>query len=267
MKNLTDKSLDWNSTYAAVGLGCLLYSYQPHEVSALSEDVFKSENIRRVKQRMSSLMKQRFQGASGLAEGSRYIPLAAANVRQRAIIQNSLSSFAPWSSCSAVAIHSGFLLDTYFYVSSTKSEWERSHVLFDPTCGGFSRLVNEYNLGFRKGNRMLDDPENKLSAPKFGAGSSDSGPDGGEPSDVQCRFNPPPLNRNEIATIRHLIERNERRRANYRAGSLRVVVDGEDRAMFADSSRLQPFGIPATASWVEVCVKIAWENCCSQSFP
>lgn len=256
VKTLAWKSMDRHSRYAAVGLGCLLYTYQPHEVSSLAEDLFNSDNIRRNKSWMFDQIKKRFQGTKGFTNGNEHVELGVPSSRQRALIQKSLSAFAPWCSCPAAARSpSASLLETYFNQDSKRSEWERVHVLFDPACGGFPRLVNEYNSTYRSDSNMrLDDPENKLGSPKFGDGFNEPPGDGGDggPSDPEDRFNPSPLIHHELSSIKHSFERNQHRRKNYRAGQLRVFVDGEEANAFAHDYFIEPFIIPNTASCIEV---------------
>jgi protein kinase-like protein len=252
VKALVLKSMDWASpTYAAVGLGCLLYRYDSHEVTFLAEEVFKSENIRRVKSKMIELLKKRFTGKNELSNGNGELQFEVPSDGQRKLIKTSLSRFAPWNRCSST--HSDSLLETYFHEPSDKTEWERLHVLFDCACGGFPRLVNEYNSNFSKGNKMLlDDPEHKLGSPRFDDDSDGpTGSGGGEPPEPPDRFNPSPLTDDELAIIRHILEKNERRRNKFRASKLRVVVDGEEIAAINPSTH-EPFAIPATASCIEI---------------
>jgi RNA polymerase sigma factor (sigma-70 family) len=256
VKTLAWKSMDWQSHYGAVGLGCLLYRYQPHEVSGLAEDVFKSDNIRRVKGTMSKFLKERFEGPNGLVNGNGDLPFELPSNHQRALIQASLSQFAPWISCLSASIPpSVSLLETYFDKSSEKSEWERLHVLFDPICGGFARLVAEYNSTFERGNKMrLEDAENKLGSPKFGIDPTDPSENGGGagPSSSTDRFNPSPLTPDEISVIRHALDKNERRRNNYHSSKLRIFVDGRETVTFNPDSSFEPFAIPDKSSHLEI---------------
>ncbi len=257
VKILAWKALDRHSRHAAVGLGCLLYTYQPHEVSSLAEDFFDSDNIRRDKSWMLGQIKKRFQGVGGLANGDEHVAFEVPSTRQRELIQLSLSRFAPWCSCSTTTdrMPATFLLETYFSKDSKKSEWERVHALFDPACGGFARLVHEYNSTCPKGSDMrLDDPEKKLGSPKFSDGSHKPTRDGGDggPSDPGYRFNPSPLTDADMSSIKHALKRNQRRRKNYKSGRLRVYVDGEEAATFTHDHPLESFAIPYTASCIEV---------------
>ena len=249
VKTLASKSMDWRSLYGAVAVGCLLYRYEPHEVSSLAEDIFKSDNIRRVKSTMSKLIKKRFK--NGLSNGNGELRFETPSNHQRTLIQASLLSFAPWNSCSTTQSPSDSLLETYFAKSSQTSEWERLHVLFRL----FPKLVDEYNSTFPKGNKMrLADPEKKLGSPKFDGYSNDPMEDdsgGGEPPNPADRFNPAPLTDDEISIIRHSLERNERRRNKFHGSELRIFVDGEEAAR-VNPLTPESFTIPATASYMEV---------------
>jgi RNA polymerase sigma factor (sigma-70 family) len=256
VKTLAWKSMDRHSRVAAVGLGCLLFTYQPHEVSSLAEDHFDSDNIRRDKRWMFEQIKRRFQGAEGLTNGNEQVVLEVPSRHQRELIQQSLSRFAPWCSCSTATTQTRAtsLLETYFDKDSKKSEWERVHVIFDPACGGLPRLVREYNSAYSRGNAMrLDDPEDKLGSPKFGDGlHPPMGNGDGGPLDPGERFNPSPLTDSELSSIRHASERNQRRRKNYKSGQLRVYVDGEETITFVHNYLFESFTIPHTASCIQV---------------
>lgn len=256
VKTLAWKSMDRHSRVAAVGLGCLLFTYQPHEISSLAEDHFDSDNIRRDKKWMFEQLKSRFQETGELTNDNEQIVFEVPSRHQRELIQQSLSRFAPWCSCSTATnlTPATSLLETYFDKDSKKSEWERVHVIFDPACGGLPRLVREYNSTYSRGNVMrLDDPEDKLGSPKFGDGHTPTGNGGDEgPPDPGERFNPSPLTDAELSSIRHASERNQRRRKNYKSGQIHVYVDGEKIAAFAHDYLFAPFTIPQTASCIQV---------------
>jgi RNA polymerase sigma factor (sigma-70 family) len=257
IKTLALRSMDRHSTYAAVGIGCLLFTYQPHQVSSLAEDIFDSDNIRRVKSWMYAQIEKRFRSANGLTHENEQVAFEVPDDRQRELIHLCLSNFAPWCSCRTdiTQTPATSLLETYFDKDSDKSEWERVHALFDPTCGGFSRLVREYNTNYPRGNDMrLEDPDEKLRAPKFANEPHKprgNGGDGG-PSDGGDRYNPTPLTEHEIASVRHAFERNQQRRANYESGQLRVYVDGEEIATLTSDSTAESFTIPRTVTSIQV---------------
>ena len=257
VKTIIWKAMDRPSRYAAVGLGCLLYTYQPHEVSSLAEEFFDSDNIRRDKSWMFEQIKLRFGRARGLTNGHEYVALERPSSRQRELIQKSLSVFTPWSSCPASngRAPGASLLEIYFDRRSELTELERVHVLCDPACGGLPRLVHEYNSIYGRGNEMrLDDPEEKLGSPNFGGGPRGPEVNGGDdgPPDPDERFNPPQLTRHELSSIKHSVERNQRRRKNHSSGRLRVCIDGEEVAAVADEHFAEPFAVPDTASCIEV---------------
>jgi DNA-directed RNA polymerase specialized sigma24 family protein len=254
IKTLALEAMDRPSRYAAVGLGCHLYIYRPKQISALAEDLFNSDNIRRDKDWMFKRLKRRFPGT---CNGGGRVSLEAPSERQRALINQSLSVLAPWYSCqtaSAPGPETTFL-DTYFDKDSSRPELERVHALFDTACCGLGRLVREYNSSFPEWSKMrLDDPNNKLRVPKFSDGHG--GPDGGEgdggPPDPGERFNPSPLTPAEVASIRHILNRNQRRRRLYQPGELRVYVDGEATATLTRERASASLAVPPTASCVEV---------------
>jgi hypothetical protein len=65
IKTLIWKSMDRRACYTAVAIGCLLYTYQPHEISSLAEEHFDSDNIRRVKGWVTEQVKICFEKAKG----------------------------------------------------------------------------------------------------------------------------------------------------------------------------------------------------------
>lgn len=256
IKTLIWKATDRRACYTAVSIGCLLYTYQPHEISALAEEHFDSDNIRRVKGWVTEQVKARFRRAKGFRGPNGHIELKTPTERQKALIQRSLYDLAPWAPCHGIALMpSCSLLEIFFDKGSKKSEWERIHVLVDPKCGGLPQLVREYNATYRKGNNMqLDDPGGKLKAPKFDdelqGPLDDDGSEG--PPDPRSRFDPPKLDHNEISSLKHSFERNQQRRKDYRLSTLYVYVDGARAATLTQDTFLSSFTIPHTASCIEV---------------
>lgn len=252
IKTLALVAMDWRSPcYAAVAVGGYLYTYRPKQISDL---VLNSDNIRRVKGRVFKRLEKRF---PGICNGGGHVSLEAPSERQRALVNKSLSALAPLYSCQiahAPGLETNFL-DICFDKDSDRPELERIHIVFDTKCCGFARLVREYNSSFPEWSKMrLDDPDNKLRVPKFGDGHG--GPDQGEgedgPPDPDERFNPSPLTPAEASSIRHKLNRNQRRRKLYRPGNLRVYVDGEATATLTRERASASLAIPDTASCVEV---------------
>ncbi len=254
VKTLALESMNRHSRYAAVGVGCCLYTYRSKQISSLAEDLFNSENIRRDKKRMFKRLERRF---PGICDGGGRVSLETPDERQRALVNKSLSVLAPWYSCHAACVSGPetTFLETCFEKDSRRPELERIHVLFDTACCGLARLVREYNSSFPEGSKMrLDDPDNKLRVPKFG--DAPAGPAAGEgeggPPDPDERFNPSPLAPAELSSIRHILDRNQRRRRLYQAGELSVYVDGEATATLTRERASTSLIVPDTASCVEV---------------
>jgi len=254
IKTLALESMDRYSRYAAVGVGCYLYTYRPKQISALAEDLFSSENIRRVKKGIFKRLERRF---PSICNDGEHVLLETPGERQRALVNKSLAVLAPWYSCHTACTTGSEMtfLETYFDKESHRPELERIHMLFDTACCGLARLVREYNSFFPEGSKMrLDDPEHKLRVPKFGDGHGGSAGGEGEggPPDPDERFNPSPLTPAELSSIRHILNRNQRRRRLYQAGELRVYVDGEATAALTRECESSLLTIPNRASCVEV---------------
>lgn len=252
IETLAYEAMHWHSPcYAAVAVGCYLYTYQPEQISDL---VLNSDNIRRVKGRVFKRLEKRF---PVVCNGRGRVSLEVPSERQRALVNKSLSVLAPWYSCQTAHAPGPEItfLDTCFDKDSDRPALERIHMVFDTECCGFSQLVREYNSSFEEWSEMrLDDPDNKLRVPKFG--DSHGGPDGGEgeggPPDPDERFNPSPLTPAEASSIQHILNRNQRRRRLYRPGELRVYVDGAVTATLTRERVSASLAVPDTASCVEV---------------
>jgi hypothetical protein len=90
----------------------------------------------------------------------------------------------------------------------------------------------------------LNDPAYQDSVPSVGG---DSSPPGGD------RFRPSPLCRAVTAIMRRSLERNQLRRNVYRAGHLRVCIDGSERLAFDPKVGVcEPFRVPISTSYIEV---------------
>lgn len=114
-------------------------------------------------------------------------------------------------------------------------------------------------------NIHLDDPDDKLRIPKFGAGSFSGPADALGPDD---RFNPVPLTEEEREFVKDSLHRNRRRRKLHRASLLRVYVDGEELLEFdPHTNASQTFNVPSDASYVEVFGHGDEEDLCLGVFP
>jgi hypothetical protein len=101
-----------------------------------------------------------------------------------------------------------------------------------------------YNHNVSKGNDMqLDDPLQNRVPTGGGALTPAAG----------NRFTPSPLNYTSIAFLKQSLERNQLRRSVYRAGPLRVYIDGEAHVPLAlERGVCQSFRVPLSASCVEI---------------
>jgi hypothetical protein len=89
-----------------------------------------------------------------------------------------------------------------------------------------------------------NDPAYQDRAPSVGG---DSHPSGGD------RFRPSPLGRAVTSFVHRSLERSHLRRKVYRAGHLRVCVDGEERLAFDPKIGVhEPFSVPIGTSYIEV---------------
>jgi hypothetical protein len=90
----------------------------------------------------------------------------------------------------------------------------------------------------------LNDPMHKESIPTVGGDISAAR--GG-------RFSPAPLSHTAIAFLQRSLARNQRRRRVYRAGQLRVWVDGEECVRCDPGVGVcAPFRVPLRASYLEI---------------
>jgi hypothetical protein len=89
-----------------------------------------------------------------------------------------------------------------------------------------------------------NDPVHQESVPTVG---------GNSPAITGDRFTPPPLNHTAIAFLKQSLERNRLRRSLYRAGRLRVYIDGEECWQCDPRSGVyEPFSVPRSASYLEI---------------
>jgi hypothetical protein len=96
----------------------------------------------------------------------------------------------------------------------------------------------------RERNMPLDNPVHKESGPPVG---------GESPAALGDRFSPALLSRMAMAFLQRSLACNQHRRRVYRAGQLRVCVDGEERWQFDPEVGVSgPFRVPLRASYVEI---------------
>ena len=146
------------------------------------------------------------------------------------------------------------------YREGKKSEiddWTHIHALIDTSCAGLERLVSGAN--YRKGGDLM--------IPYFSQGDDRS--NGTDQGYEKRRFKPPKLSKEEIADIRREAGDAQRRRRQYRAGTLRALVDGEERAEFElrNEAGSVVLHVPSYASFLEVYGVNDQEECLLAMFP
>jgi hypothetical protein len=169
IKFLVWQTMDRNACHVAVALGCFLYGYQPGDITSLAPDIFSPHNIRRVKSRLTHQLYARFQHTPVFLDGPLTLSTRPPTEHERRLIHRTLTLFTPWR-CRHIPVPSPdrSILETHFDEASPCSDWERIHVLIDPTCGGLPRLIREYNESFPRGSReRLEDPDDNLAIPCF----------------------------------------------------------------------------------------------------
>lgn len=240
LKLLTYLSMDRRPRYAAIALGCFLYNYDPVQIHTLAPDYFDNDNIRRVKGWFSRKIKHRFPEIDG-AE------LPGDN--DRAVVWESLSKFALWE---RHIDQCGSIRQEYFGLpQSEHSDCIRVHVLADPTCGGFARLIKDFNS---ETENPMQDPETNMQVPTFKHDQISDNQHSN--SDTDERFQRK-LTHGEIVAIRDELlsyaRHNRDRRRNYHSGMLSIFVDGELVESFRPGARGSiSLWVPADASHLEV---------------
>lgn len=206
LKTLVWHSMDRNCIYASVAIGTLLFTYQTSEVASVSVDFFDNENIRRVKSWFLKKLESRFSDVMIIFNESGRHDAPPLTEYQLAFVNKALSVLAPQppghpDSCAA----NQMLLNEFFSFESTRLEQERVHVILNTECGGWARLVDEYNHLYRSfPSRHLGDPSYKLRLPIFGNGFNgpqDGSKIGDSSSVLEGRFEPEPLNQVEIRSL------------------------------------------------------------------
>lgn len=248
IKLLIWKTMDRKSCYTAIGVGCLLHSYNTTQIHSLAPDVFNEHNLRRNKSRIVAGIEDRFKKYNIISGESKDLHSRPPLKYEERLIQKSLHLLAPLLPNGIThRSYSGDILGSYFGYLSSRTEWERNHILIDPYCGGFQRLVREYNANLLKEseNMLLEDPDDKLAIPDFNTDPSDSGPN--------QRFNPSPLSTNELISLKRSLSQNQHRRDAYRGDKLHVRIDGHEYSLSALANNgFEPLRIHPDSSYIEI---------------
>lgn len=211
LKTLVWHSMDRSSIYAAVSVGSLLFTYRTSDIAAISVDFFDSLNIRRVKSWFLRKVESRFRNVMLIPDDWSKLCADCPSKDQLEFVNKSLATLAPLvadhpNACSP----SRPVLEEYFSFDSERSDCERVHVISNPECVGWARLVDEYNqCNCDERQRRLEDPTEKLRLPLFNGGfdSPGSGTDGaGGTPRTRKRFEPEPLNPVEVRSLRQRLD-------------------------------------------------------------
>lgn len=216
LKALVLQCMDRRPIYAAVGMGALLYSYATSEVACVAPDFFDDPNIRRVKRFLLRCLDERFRNVMLITDGNAGRRSGATpTIGQTEFVMRGLSTLAPEAHG-----HPGIcrtrqtLLEEYFSGESGRSDAERIHVILHPGCGGWGKLVEEFNAGQSNDSEfLLADPEGRLRIPSFGGDFEGPGTGANDGRDSEAgveRFDPEPLNPVEIRSLRQSLDEPER---------------------------------------------------------
>jgi hypothetical protein len=241
IKFLVWQTMDRNSRYVAVALGCLLHNYGPTQISELSPAFFNGNNIRNTKKWLADRIRARFNGMNIVNPDNAQIISRLPLDGERILVQQSLEMFSDKNHIQPQT----FILDTVFADGSSHTERERIHVVACPVCGGLPKLIREWNDLFETTSCCrLADPETKLRVPTF----TDA------PTDPTDRLDPHPLCEVELSRVRLKLYKELFRRKSARPGRLRLCVDGEEYVEWQlDAlSPGQSCAIPATATYIEI---------------
>src|ERR1700733_6849324 len=130
VKHLVWKTSALNSCYVAVGLGCLLYSYNPKDILNLSFDYFDENNIRRVKMRVAREMMGRFPQLANGQRAGRHLQTEQVDNEDRLLVREALKVLSPWNTQHAAPPPPGStILEKIFDTSSGIRDWDLKHAL------------------------------------------------------------------------------------------------------------------------------------------
>jgi hypothetical protein len=232
VKSLIQMTTGMSSFYVAIGIHRLLHDYSTSDVQRMYETVTEryvgADEYRRAKRSLMNKLTSRFGDlleTVTLAHGEIRFERLDDQTPWPELVCKCLRMFVPWSTVGHCLVPAGFG-QTSLALPSVLSgiadyrldldavEINRCHAFIDPLCYG--RLVQ--GLGF-------DPPEKRLAVPLFLLGTG-QGPDtrpGG-------RLEAAKLTQSEIETIQSSLALEAERRRKVRPYTLRIVVDGLERA-------------------------------------
>jgi hypothetical protein len=167
IKNLVWHSMARNASWVSIAIGNLLYGYQLNEIAQLSPDYFESLNARRIRANLLERLQKRFGGEGRLIDRGSELGTRLATHEEFRMIELILAKFSPrLSHHPDRCVPGNGILETYLSYPSGKSEAELIHVLINSECGGWVRLVREFNyLLSLRSDKPLPDPTERLRIP------------------------------------------------------------------------------------------------------
>ncbi len=264
IKHLIWKTMDRKSHYVAAGLGCLLYRYEPARIRDVVDHFLGvSPDIGRILETpiLDKWVTPRFRNAGLCQDGPRILRTRSPKYHEPQLVAEALQRFTLWRSphipvppakpaagCTEGEVTRwGEAREAW---RAARSDWDWFHALIDPACVGLSRLIQAFNEELVGTTTVsLEDPEKQLRIPLFTSGQppNQTTPD---------RCQPPPFS-DYLPTIEWLLAGLEHRITHYRAGRLRILVDGEEHQQFGPETRAsKPFRLPLEAS----CLKVMGED-------
>src|SRR5262245_61271500 len=137
IKFLVWQTMDRNSRYIAVALGCLLHTYGPTQISELSPTFFNSNNIRNTKKWLADRIRARFIGMNIVNPDDAQIISRLPVDGERILVRQALEMFSGNDHIQPQT----FILDTVFADGSSHTERERIHAVACPVCCGLPGLI------------------------------------------------------------------------------------------------------------------------------
>ena len=219
-----------NSFYVSLGLSRLLYNYATSEATEIYNLVIQDPDrmrddyyYRSRKGRLMRELKERFGNRLKTYQSNRREERFHANDESEnyaSFVKECLLRFTPWFTTCVLPADldptktqiTPLLFKGVDPDQENAIEVNRIHTLIHPDCYG--RLVSA--LGF-------DPPDRRLEVPYFFISANDQGP-------TDDRFNPPELTEHELNAIKSSLDSKAKRRRGGFGNSLRVYVDGIERA-------------------------------------
>ena len=234
IKHLIRITLKRNSFYVTLGLSRILHNYGTNEAMEIYNVVV--QNPERVhddyyyRSRKGVLMKElknRFGAKLEIAQvnrGEQRFQTAGYSQFEADLVKNCLKSFTPWNTkfefpekfnpqnetIKSLCFEGNNADDEH------RVELNRMHVLLNPET--FQKVVNALSFPL---------PEEKLEIPKFNMKKKND-----NSSDDENGKNPPSLGEDELKKMKMMLEQEAARRKNASCGYFRVLVDGEQVALF-----------------------------------